>query len=189
MNKHTLLTFTFFLCSLYLFAQEDAKYTISEESKCSVEGTSTVSDWTVEVHEVSGEVMMSDADGLNISSVKISVPVKSMKGRADAMDEKIREAFKSETHPDIVFESDQIKKVKEEEGKIILETSGKISMAGHSETITVNLSGSKDGEKYVFSGEIPIKLSTYKMEPPTAFFGSLEVADPVKVIFNLVTEK
>ena len=189
MNKHTLLTLTFFLCGLWLFAQEGDTYTISEKSKCTVEGTSTVSDWTVEVQEVKGEVMMSDADGLSISSVKITVPVKSMKGRADAMDEKTRNAFKAETYPNVIFESDDIKVVKGEGDTFTLETTGSMSMAGHTETVTVNFNGKKEEGNYVFSGEIPLKLSTYKMEAPTAFFGSLEVADPVKVIFSLVTVK
>ena len=173
-------------------------FSITDESSITVDGTSTVSDWQVVAKDFSGNLMLGKAfTGKKMKAgpvdiqAHIKIAVAGMDGgRAAAMNEKIQEAFKNSEHPHIVFELAESSVSAVEGNGFTLQTKGKLSMAGQSKDIEMELKGEKmvDG-KIAFSGEKKLNMKEYDMEPPTAFFGSLEVAEEVKVIFKLITTK
>ena len=101
----SILTTFFFLAAIH--AQETLSF--AEGSEVKVDGSSTVSDWSVPVKQLEGKMAFSEGfsgkEGEEVKDILIVMEVKSMEGRGPDMNEKIYKAFKAEEFPQIIFES------------------------------------------------------------------------------------
>lgn len=179
----------FYVLVLCVGLQGQHMQALAEGSEVKVDGSSTVSDWSVPVKQLEGKMRLGEGfSGKNedkIHDVLIVMEVKSMEGRGPDMNEKIFKAFKAEEHPQIIFEATEAM-CSDASGKTFkLSSDGVLKMAGQSQDITLILEGTASEEGYVFTGSHKLDMTTFGMEPPTAFFGSLEVEKEVTVIFNI----
>ncbi|MEL6673190.1 MAG: YceI family protein [Bacteroidota bacterium] len=188
-----LLTLILSACLLQpTFSQKDL--TLLGNSEVTVDGTSTVSDWTVTVGDKLGRLIVSDdfsarpAEGESLVGGRLVCVVKSMDGgRGETMNDKIYAAFDQGSHPHITFDLTGGKVSAQTEKGFTLQTSGTLAMAGKEQAIELELEGeSLPGGGYRLFGDHTFNMTAFGIEPPTAFFGSLEVADPVTVKFNLL---
>lgn len=189
MKKLILIIFSFASLGLNSGLSQEMK-SFAEGSEVKVDGSSTLSDWSVAVKKVEGKFSMPEGfeggEGQILKDLLIMCEVKSMEGRGPDMNEKIYNAFKAEEHPQIIFEAaEAISTVKDEEG-FALKSKGNLKMAGKSQEIQLELKGKKTDSGFEFWGSHTVDMTQFGMEPPTAFFGSLEVAKEVKVIFKIL---
>ncbi|MEM6801474.1 MAG: YceI family protein [Bacteroidota bacterium] len=189
MKKLFLIIFSFAILGLNLGLSQEMK-SFAEGSELKVDGSSTLSDWSVAVKKVEGKFSIPEDfegnSGQSLRDVLIVCQVKSMEGRGPDMNEKIYNAFKAEEHPQIIFEaSEAISTGKDAEG-FMLKSKGNLKMAGKSMEIELALKGKKTESGFEFWGDHSVDMTQFGMEPPTAFFGSLEVAKEVKVIFKIL---
>ncbi len=194
MKKFNFLIAGLFLCNLSI---GQSIYAVDETSKVLVKGTSTLHDWTSETQTIQGTYSFKPevsgkkfpTSGSIVNEVKLVIPVTSIKSeRGDAMNNKTHNAFKYETHPEIVFtvKSDQLKDV-DKEGKFKLSVTGDLTMAGHTETITIDLDGQRlPGNKLKFNGAKKLNMTTYGMEAPSAMFGQIKTGEEVTLEFDLL---
>ncbi len=166
----------------------------NEKSNMSIDGTSTLHDWSSTVNELEGQFEM-PADvaeklenGGVVEKVSIHAIVKSIEsGRGSTMDNRTHKALKAEEHPKVMFELNQgtIDQLKGNE--FVVNAKGNLSIAGTSKPIIMEVVGEKiDKNSFKFSGSKAIDMTEFKVTPPTAMFGQIEAGKDVTINFDLV---
>jgi len=159
--------------------QAQENYMLSSESTLSVDGTSTLHDWTVTANTISGS-LVKEANTLKKVTFKVEVGG-IISERGATMDKKAHNALNKEEHPYVLFSATDID-FATGEGQII---SGKLTIAGVEKEVPVTVAIIQSGEDIQMNGTQKIILQDFGMEPPTAMFGSIVVGDEVTVKFNL----
>ena len=197
-----LKTLIFSLLFLLLYSagiSQTVKYNVSEETKMTVSGTSTLHDWTSEVNEVNGFVEVDEKFGTNgkvtkkdlIHLVNITVPVKSIiSPRGATMDKKTYNALKSEEHPEIIFNLRDSKISNINGAEFSVEAGGDLTVAGVKKQVNFPVEGKLISEdKMSFIGSYKLNMTEYDMEPPSAMFGQIVTGEEVEIKFELIVNK
>jgi len=181
MRNLIILILLFFTASVY------GQQLIVNESntKLSIDGTSTVHDWTIEAEQFEGKADVNIENRIlrGINSLSFKVPVKSLKSGKSSMDDNTYEALEAEDHPLISYEFKSMDNVKIEENTTTMDTKGILTIAG--ERKIVNMKVKADVSSGItFSGDITFKMSVFGIDPPTAVFGTIKTGDEVTIKFN-----
>lgn len=181
-----LMMFTFLFVN-QVVAQE--KYDVIS-SKVTISGTSNLHDWVSNVNSVTAtgtiDIVSGEVKGINNFNVKI--PVTSIKSEnGSIMDNKTYDALKSKAYPNIYFELTSATPLANNRLKV----NGKLSIAGLKRTITMNVDYKVLSNGNIeFTGKESLKMTDYKVDPPTAMLGALTTGDLVTINFNItVAEK
>lgn len=163
------------------FTYAQKTYTASaNDSKVIVEGTSNLHDWEMSVETLNSTLVL-NAESQNINSVDFEVPVKSMKSGKNRMDKNTYEALKEDDHEKIKFSSSEI----EQSGNKYYAT-GKLSIAGVSKNVRIPFDFSKQNNQMNLNLTYEINMTDYKVDPPTALFGTITTGEKVNVNINLI---
>lgn len=155
------------------------------QTKLSIDGTSSIHDWTIEAEEFQGnaEIVLEGNQVGEIKSLTFKVPVKSLKSGKSAMDDNTYEALEAKNHPYITYQFNSIESKKKAGDKLILTTKGSLTIAGQTKvvnmTVTTDVSGGVQ-----FDGSVSFNMTDFKVEPPTAVFGSIKTGDKVTINFS-----
>lgn len=176
-----LSTLLFLALGPVVMAQES--YTLSDTSAMTIDGSSSLHDWTVTANTMQGTLT---EDGQNINTIEFTVAVADiLSDRAKAMDNKMHEALKKEEHPKVTFTVDEATAAIGEEQEL----NGTLIIAGVEQEVGIPATIIQDAQTLRVKGEREIALKDYGIKPPTAMFGSIVVGDEVTVKFDLVFEK
>ena len=173
-------------------------FQLHADSKVVITGSSTLHDWTGKVQSYEGKVQFLDnflskkiKKGPAIESVLVTFKVEGIDGgRGPAMNKKITAALKNTEHPTIQFQSTEpisVTEIVDKAQKLFKVTlKGDLSMAGVTQAIEMELNGKQleDGN-YHFSGERAMKMSDFKIDPPSAMFGQIQTKDDISIAFDL----
>ena len=178
----------FVICvSLISVSGFSQKYLLAEDqSSITVNGTSSLHDWVVEVQEFSGNIFL-DRDSNEISDLKIKIVSKSLKGPKKAMNRKIYNALKTDDFEEIIFinkTSQIVERVNESETKLKL--NGHLFLAGVKKPIQLLVSIKQRSNNIIISGAIDINMLDYAIKPPKALFGTIKVNEIVNIFFNTI---
>lgn len=175
--KNIVLLFLFLGFSIIAMAQDS--YSLSPESKLTIDGTSTVHDWTVTASTMNGVLK---AEGNTPKEIDFEVMVSDIESeRGATMDKKMHAALQKESHPKVMF---ALKEVKGESTLV-----GVLTIAGKQKDVKIPGKISIIGNSLKISGEYGMPLKDFDIEPPTAMFGQVVVGPDVVVKFDLVFEK
>jgi len=156
----------------------------AQSSTMTILGTTNVHNFQSKVTQMSGDLVIS---GKKVQSLKVDVPVKSIKSNEKLMDTKTYEAFNAEKNPTITFQliDAVIQKATAEDIDVIL--TGNLTMAGVTKKISFNTTGKalKAGT-FQFTGSVALKMTDFKMKPPTAMLGMMKVGDAITLKFSIV---
>jgi len=158
-------------------------YSLSDESTLTVDGTSTLHDWTVTANTCNGSLVV---EANVFKEISFDVEVGSIiSTRGATMDKKTHNALKKEAHPKVMFSASDIT-ISEGDNQSV---SGKMNVAGVEKEVTITASVNNSGSNIQLTGSYDITLQDYNMDPPTAMFGTIVVGDDVTVNFDLVFAK
>ena len=151
-----------------------------------ISGTTNVHNFDSKVTQASGELVISDKKA---QSLVIEIPVKGIKSNEGLMDKKTYEAFSADKNPTITFHSTEINNLAVTDNDIAVTVTGNMTIAGVTRKVTLTATGKiiKPGV-YEFKGTIPVKMTDYKMKPPTAMLGLMKVGDDVKLKYTVTFE-
>lgn len=178
---------------------QHVRYAVTDSTKMTVSGTSTLHDWTSKVTIVKGFVELDEKFAKNgkvkqgeiIELVSLEIPVKSIiSPRGATMDKKTYDALKSEEHPNITFklENNQVTSVNGE--KFMLNANGRLTIAGVSKVVQFPVEGRLISDQRMgFTGAYKLNMKEYEMEPPSAMFGQIVTGEEVEIKFDLVVNK
>lgn len=157
----------------------------NKASNLTIAGTSTLHDWIIDARQLQGTAQVSETgDKLKIESLQLQVPVKSLDSGKGAMDKNTYEALEADKHPQIQFQLTDVLEVTEEADCYQVKARGKLSIAGTSKTVSMQVKATvKDGVQ--FSGSLPLKMTDFNIDPPTAVFGTIKTGDEITINFNV----
>ncbi len=176
MKFRVLFCFVLLVGLSQIYAQSDTLRVKEHDVK--IVGTSTLHDWTVEVKDVEGYLVL-DAGVENSTSVKFSSNTM-VSGRGATMDGKVKKALKSETHPFITFQSNSISA-----NGNLLTVKGNLVIGGVARTIEMEVM--KNGSHSYETNE-KITFSQFEIEPPSAMFGTIKCGENLDIIITIKFE-
>lgn len=179
-KKLTLLSILLLTASLG-FSQK--AYSLKSH-KISVDGTSTLHDWSSAVTKPAwaGQLTVEGTSVKAIKNVTVTIPVESIKSeKGGMMDDKTYEAFNYEKNPNIIF-----KLTNATITGATVKADGTLTMAGFTKPIVLNVTTKvlADGSVHL-SGSYVINMKDYKMTPPKAVMGTIKVGEKVTLLFEL----
>lgn len=156
-------------------------------SSITILGTTNVHDYETKVTQINAEVMLSGTS--QVQSMVLSIPVKSIKSKEKLMDTKTYEAFNSETYPTISFKMTEVNSFQLTNTDVLVSVTGNLTMNGTTKKITLKPAGKviKPGV-YEFKGAMALKMTDFKMKPPTAMMGMMKVGDGITLKYSVVFE-
>jgi polyisoprenoid-binding protein YceI len=151
-----------------------------------IEGTTNVHNFESKVTVASGELLI---NAKQPQSLTIEIPVKGIKSKEKLMDTKTYEAFNVDKNPNIIFKSTEVNSLKVDGSNINVTVTGNLTISGFTKKVSLTAVGKivKPGV-YEFSGTIPVKMTDYKMKPPTAMLGMMKVGDDIKLKYTVTFE-
>lgn len=183
------------------------EYVPAEDSRVWIEGTSTARDFTCSTQKISGQARLSataparSAPLLESSSspnaaasdealdVQAHVPVRALDCGQERQNEDLYEAMDADDHPAIEFEIIKAEVIAEPDSSrnhYVLEAIGDLTIAGETRTVRIPLEGRRldDGRLHA-RGTLPMKMTDFKVDPPTALLGLIRVRDDIVVHFDI----
>ena len=156
-------------------------------SSITILGTTNVHDYETKVTQINAEVVLSGTN--QVQSMVLSIPVKSIKSKEKLMDTKTYEAFNSETYPTISFKMTEVNSFQLTNTDVFVSVTGNLTMNGTTKKITLKPAGKviKPGV-YEFKGAMALKMTDFKMKPPTAMMGMMKVGDGITLKYSVVFE-
>lgn len=168
-------------CAFVGLSQDN--YMLSGESTLTVDGSSTLHDWTVTANTIDGS-LINESNVLKEISFNVEV-ASIISERGATMDKKTHNALKKEAHPLVLFAASNVE-FTAGDGQSI---TGKLTIAGAEKVVTIPVNIAQTEGNLQITGTQKIVLQDYDMEPPTAMFGSIVVGDEVTVNFDLIFAK
>lgn len=149
-------------------------------------GTTNIHDFQSKVTQASGELVIKDAKP---QSMLVEIPVKGIKSKEKLMDTKTYKAFNADKYPVIIFQLTNVSELQVAGNEINVMVAGNLTMNGVTKPVILKSSGKivKPGV-YEFSGSLALKMTDFKMQPPTAMLGLMKVRDPVTVKYTVTFE-
>lgn len=184
--KTLLLAFTLFVTG-GLMAQ--TIYEVKSHSIV-VSGTSNLHDWTADVEKVTGlfKVIAENGKISDVQNVDLKIDARSFKSsKGSIMNSKINDALNSKKFPEINFKATKLGAISEKGGVNQISSSGILTIAGTNQNVSIDAIGKvlPTGE-IEFTGSKKVKMTDFKVEPPTAMFGALTTGDEVTITFKIV---
>ncbi|MCB0279365.1 MAG: YceI family protein [Calditrichaeota bacterium] len=174
---------------VFLLGQTSYKVDNSK-SKLTIDGTSTLHDWTSVAEQVSGDASIQfDNNSIKINNLKFQVLVSSIKSGKEGMDENTWEELKYEDYPNIQYELVSVGKVTPTDSGFALETKGALQVAGKSQVIQMTVTAMQMENQLSFSGEKALKMTDFEIDPPTMFLGTIRTGDDITIKFKVLFNK
>jgi polyisoprenoid-binding protein YceI len=174
---------------------QDTRIAVGPDSKVWVDGTSNLHGWSCKATTLDADIDLDAAMAAQIAiappkalkRVQVKVPVKSLKCGHDGMDNNLYKALKADASPDISYILATFEAAPgEAKDSFTLHTIGTLTIAGTENKIAMDVVATRLADGTVIAkGVVPIKLTDFGIEPPTAIFGRLKTGNEVKVNFEL----
>ena len=169
------------------------KYTHASH-KMSVDGTSTLHDWTSDVEKVkvSADLAVENGELTEVKAMWVQIDAMSIKSeKGEDMDEKIYEALKTEDgHKTITFNMSNVKSIKKEGDAYKVTADGSMTIAGHKKNVTMDATAKVMPDGTVqFNGAQKFIMTEYDMERPSAMLGMIKAGDEVTVNYTVTVKK
>lgn len=149
-------------------------------------GTTNVHDFESKVTQASGTLVV---DNAKAQSLVVEIPVKGIKSKEKLMDTKTYEAFNAEKNPTITFKLTDASALQVNGSDISVTAVGNLTINGVTKKVSLKSTGKivKPGV-YEFKGSFALKMTDYKMSPPTAMMGMMKVGDAITLKYNVTFE-
>lgn len=189
-NRFTSITrfFALIIALTYCFALQAQVLKINPKSfTMTILGTTNVHDFKSKVTQAKGEAVLNGSNELQ--SLMVEIPVRSIKSGEKLMDTKTYETFDVDNNPNITFKLVDVNTLHIEGNKVSVTLTGNLTMAGVTRKISIKSNGSATKEGvYEFTGSVALKMTDFKMSPPTAMMGLMKVGDAITLKYDVSFE-
>jgi polyisoprenoid-binding protein YceI len=178
-----------FICSSYASAQNSYEIT---SSQIFIAGTSNVHDWKSEATkaEASGAMTIEAATLKSIKSLTVTIPVGGIKStKGSIMDKKTWSALQKDKHPNITYNLTKVNNLSKNGDSYDIKTTGNLTIAGETRSIEMTVKGKVIGNDIQFEGSKKMKMTDFKIDPPTALMGTMKTGDDITISFYVKLTK
>lgn len=190
--SHFISAFVLLLISFVGHSQTQYKAIPTGENSILIEGTSNIHDWEIIAEDYASDIDLAFKDGNleRLNSINLSIPVKSFNSGKGKMDKNTYKAMDADTYKLVSFTSSVPTTLVEKSPGVyqgLIE--GKLTISGHSNMVKVPVEFHKTSAGYILKAEQALNMLDYKVEPPSALFGTITTGETVNVIFDLTHYK
>jgi polyisoprenoid-binding protein YceI len=167
---------------------------VTPDSKLWIDGTSNLHSWSCKADKIDAAIDMdaAAAASMNVAApkavkkVEVRIPVKTLHCNHGGMDGNVYKALKADDAPEISYILATLEAAPEGKDDFKLQTTGTLTIAGKQNTIAMVVEAVRLPDGTIRAkGVVPVKMTDYGIQPPTAIFGRLKTGDEVKVNFEL----
>lgn len=161
-------------------------------SSLKVEGTSNVHDWEITAKDLQGsmKVQMEDGQLVQIDDIKFTVVAESLKSGKGGMDKNTYKALNTDKHKTITYQLQKVNNLDcTSKSSCKITTTGALTIAGTKKNVEIVFDAKVSGDKVVLSGNKKIKMTEFKVDPPTAMFGTITTGDDLDIKFQVTFNK
>ena len=186
--KSLLLSSVVFLfLSTNLSNAQQFSLTKNRESKLIVYGTSNIHDWEVVAESFEGTLLLTSKEAGLLEKLTVQLLAEGLKSGKSGMDKNTYKALKTNTHKHITFKLKGVTEVVEKAAGIYTaKTTGDLTIAGVTNTISLSITVQVKGNEVQLSGSKAVKMTDYGVEPPKALLGTIKTGDEVTIKFNVI---
>jgi len=185
-NNYLIISILILLFQSYSVVAQTVFQPDVTSSKLEITGTSSLHDWemNVEDFDCAVEVGMDDKENISIQSVDFSCLVEEIKSHNKIMDSKTYKAIDNGKHPKITFSSEnQVKP----NGNTVSSIKGELLISGVKKMINLDFSlVDHNQDQFKVKGDIPLKMSDFGIEPPTAMMGTMKTGDDIVIHYEIL---
>ena len=182
------------LCLTQVAVAQSSSYTISESKSnhMKLSGTSSLHDWDMNAHEFTGKAQFDfkkDDDQIlvGLNSLTFSLPVANLKSDKNGLDKNAYEALNSDEHKNIMYTLVTAEVSPEKEHKFLIKTTGNLTISGITREVNIDVYCVVNKDASIScSGTEALKMSDYKVEPPSFMFGAMKTGDAITLDFTIV---
>lgn len=174
-------------------AQSVYKLTPGKDATIKVLGTSNVHDWalTSVAIESQGEFKL-DNDGQlrSVSAFSLALNAKSLKSEHESMDKRTYKTMKADQYPKVTYKLSSATITAVQKNKFTIKATGDLTIAGVTQTIVMTINAVTNSDNTITcTGSENIKLTDYKIDPPSFMLGAMKVKNDLTIQFNLTYKK
>ncbi|MHA7944653.1 YceI family protein [Formosa sp. 3Alg 14/1] len=184
--SQSLIILVTLLGSLTAFSQT---FTLNNDnSKLSVFGTSSLHDWEVVAEKQSGSITVEKAsETASINALNFKVIAESLKSGKSGMDKNAYKALNTKKFESIDFKLTKVNSITPKgNGVYTVKSTGDLTIAGTTNAIQLNFTLTLTDSNAKLAGSHTLKMTQFKIDPPTAMFGTITTGDELKIEFNTV---
>ena len=177
-----------------LRAQATYKLSSGKDVIIKVLGSSNIHDWvmtSVVTMESQGDFKFNDKNELqSLPSFSFSVGAKSLKSEHESMDNRTYNTIKADKYPKITYKLISAVVAQVQKNKYLVKTTGDLTIAGVTQTIAMTVTVIVNADNTLScTGSEKLKLTDYKIDPPSFMLGALKVTNDLTIQFNLIYNK
>lgn len=175
------------LITVGLSVKAQTSYVVAPGTEFTVAGTSSLHDWTMTSQTAKGNAVVSTEDGelKGIEKLYVSINAETLKSGKSGMDDNAYKALNTKKHPEITFNLKEVKSVVKKDDYYLVNAEGTLTIAGESRTINVQGKAYPATNLIKFTGSKTFKMTDFKVDPPTAIFGTVKTGDEITINFTL----
>lgn len=172
-------------------ATSQIRLTLADESQLWIEGSSSVNTFTCEAGTIDGTGLFETQATHSEAVAEVVVPVRQFDCGKSRMNQDLYDALKAETYPQIRFRLSkaELAAPATDTGAypLPLRVTGRLTIAGAERPVTLAVQGHQQANgTYRATGSLPLLMSDFGVDPPTALLGLVKAHDAITVHFNLV---
>lgn len=174
-----------FFCLSYASSQSTYEIT---SSQLFIEGTSNVHDWKSEATKIkaSGDIVLEASTLKSIKNLTVDIAVGGIKStKGSMMDKKTWNALLKDTHPSITYTLTKVNSLTKSGDNYDIKTTGNLTIAGETRVVEITVKGKVTGNEIQFEGSKKLKMTDFKIDPPTALMGAMKTGDDITIVFNV----
>ena len=179
----------FLVMPQFLQAQGIYKLLPGKDVAVKVLGSSNVHDWTETATglESQGDFKFEGDQLRSLHSFSFAVDVKSLKSDHESMDNRTYKTIKADKFPTVTYKLSSAVVTLVQKNKYTIKATGDLTIAGNTQTIVLNVNAAVNADNTITcSGSQKIKLTDYKIDPPSFMLGAMKVKNDLTIQFNLV---
>jgi len=181
---HMLINYLFIF--LMIATAEKKMNLDNANTNLSIYGTSSLHDWEITAEKCTGtaEVVFNDDNTYTINQLTFRAAVDALESGKSAMNSNTVKALEGDDHPYITYELTDIIPLRTTANAKIFAANGRLTIAGNTRTVKMEVVVTKEQSTLLISGEITLKMTDYKVDPPTAMFGTITTGNEITIKFN-----
>jgi lipoprotein-anchoring transpeptidase ErfK/SrfK len=182
-------------------ASAQTSFTVQPESRVVLLGRSNVHSWSCATSNLAAMVAVDSAkhngstngSGTTVSTLSITVPVKSLDCGRARMNEDMYRALRADEFPEIryVLRTYQVEQALGASDSISVRSVGDLTVAGKTQRVEIHIRGRREGGALVRGeGGVKLRMTDFGIKPPTAFLRAIRTKNSLEVrIEGRVSEK
>lgn len=161
--------------------------TNNAKSSMAIEGTSTLHDWVMKAEDLQGSMDVDIYENeLIFNSLKLVVPVQSLKSGKGPMDDNAYKALKEPQYPNITYQLVNVKEIKSTGGgSYDVTTVGDLTVAGKTRRLIIPIKAQVLENGLELSGATAFTMSSFDVEAPSFMMGTITTGDRITIKFSI----